>query len=83
MIKREELESPSSCLSKAENEEMVFVLLSRDPAASIAVRAWIEARLAMGKNTSGDAQIQEAQRVVEEMQRQYTKRILGKVGASL
>lgn len=44
MIKSEELANPNSCLNKARNNEMLFVLLARDPAAPAAIRAWIAER---------------------------------------
>ena len=60
MIKRLELSDPTSCLNRAKEDELVFVLLSRDPAAPAAIRAWVAERLQMGKNTVHDAQNQEA-----------------------
>ena len=40
MLKRDELTNPDSCMSRAHDDEMMFVLLGRDPAAAVAVRAW-------------------------------------------
>jgi hypothetical protein len=67
MRKRDELTDQSSCLNKARDEELLFVLLGRDPAAPAAVRAWIEARIWLGKNHDGDPQIAEARRWVESV----------------
>lgn len=50
-----------SCLNRAHSREMLFVLLARDPAAPVAIRAWIEERIRLGKNTPNDSQIREAQ----------------------
>lgn len=61
MRKVDELTNPNSCLSKARSDEWTFVLLGRDRAACIAVRAWIEERIRLGKNTADDPQIQEAE----------------------
>lgn len=60
MIKRDELEDTNSCLSKASDSERLFVLLARDPAAPVAIRAWIAERIRLGKNAPGDDQIREA-----------------------
>ena len=39
---------------------MIFVLLGRDAAAPVAIRAWVAERLRLGKNVATDAQIVEA-----------------------
>lgn len=69
MRKRDELTNPASCMSRAKDDEMTFVLLGRDVAAPVAIRAWIAARIRLGKNAMDDAQIIEAlacARVIEE-----------------
>jgi hypothetical protein len=60
MIKRDEIEYSESCLNKARDDERLFVLLARDPAAPVAIRAWVAERLRLGKNAPGDEQIREA-----------------------
>lgn len=60
MIKRDEIEDTESCLNKAHDGERLFVLLARDPAAPVAIRAWIAERIRLGKNAPGDEQIREA-----------------------
>jgi hypothetical protein len=60
MIKREELTNPSSCMSRANDDEMTFVLLGRDMAAPKAIRAWVAERLRIGQNLPNDPQIVEA-----------------------
>jgi hypothetical protein len=60
MIKRDEIRDPKSCINKARDDEMLFVLLGRDPAASAAIHAWIEERINLGLNLPEDAKIQEA-----------------------
>ena len=60
MIKRDEIEHTESCLNKARDNERLFVLLARDAAAPVAIRAWVAERLRLGKNKLDDAQIREA-----------------------
>ena len=60
MIKRDEIEDTGSCFNKANDGERLFVMLARDPAAPVAIRAWAAERIRLGKNTSDDAQILEA-----------------------
>lgn len=64
MLKRDELTNPASCMSRARDDEMTFVLLGRDLAAPAAVRAWIEERIRIGKNKAGDAQILDAEQCI-------------------
>jgi len=68
MIKREELSNPQSCMSRAKEDEMTFVLLGRDAAAPAAIRAWIKERVRLGKNREGDAQIVEARECADGIQ---------------
>jgi hypothetical protein len=70
MFKKDEVSRPDSCLSKARPEEMIFVLLARDAAAPAAIRAWIEARISLGKNHPADNQILEAESCARMMERQ-------------
>lgn len=67
MLKREELSNPDSCLNRAADSEMLFVLLARDVAAPATVRFWVSERLRLGKNISTDGTIVNALRVAEEM----------------
>lgn len=60
MRKKDELSQEHTCMQHAHAEEMVFVLLSRDEAAPVAIRAWVSERLRLGKNTEADKQIVEA-----------------------
>lgn len=60
MIKSQELTDPNSCMSKAHDDEMTFVLLARDPVAPDVIRNWIDLRIALGKNRPGDPQVLEA-----------------------
>jgi hypothetical protein len=75
MRKKDELSKEHTCMQHAHAEEMVFVLLSRDDAAPVAIRAWVAERLRLGKNTETDVQIVEAlecARVMETEGRLWT-----------
>jgi hypothetical protein len=67
MLKRDELNDPQSCLSRAHDDEMTFVLLARDPAAPVAVRAWLAERVRLGLNRLGDLEINEAEAIASIM----------------
>jgi hypothetical protein len=68
MRKRDELTNPASCMNRAKDDEWTFVLLGRDAAAPVAVRAWIDERIRLGKNTPGDAQIVEAMHWIKSVE---------------
>ncbi len=55
-------------MQHAHDEEMVFVLLSRDAAAPVAIRAWVAERIRLGKNVESDDQIVEAIQCAETME---------------
>jgi hypothetical protein len=67
VIKREELTNLNSCMNRALDDEMTFVLLGRDPAAPVAIRAWAQERIRLGKNTSRDLQITDALETAAKM----------------
>jgi hypothetical protein len=71
MIKREELTNPNSCMSRAKDDEMTFVLLARDVAAPTAIRTWVKLRIGLGKNLPGDEQIIEALLCAGRMEKQW------------
>lgn len=73
MIKREELTNPNSCMSRARDDEMTFVLLGRDAAAPAAIHAWATERIRIGKNTAVDPQIMEALDCAAKMQQAQGK----------
>ena len=68
MRKADELTNPNSCLSRAADDEMTFVLLGRDLAVPLAIRVWCQARILLGKNKPGDAQIIEVLRCAATME---------------
>lgn len=70
MRKRDELTDPASCMSRARDDEMTFVLLGRDTAAPVVIRAWIGERLRLGKNKPDDPQIEEAEQCARTMELQ-------------
>lgn len=69
MIKCVEVSNPLSCLSRAKEDEMIFVLLARDAAAPFAIRQWAQERVRLGKNKADDGQILEALRCADQMER--------------
>lgn len=60
MRKAEELSNPNSCMNRAHESEMTFVLLGRDIAAPATIREWCRLRCWHGKNKPDDEQIREA-----------------------
>lgn len=70
MRRTEELSNSNSCINRALDSEMLFVLLSRDLAAPVAIRAWIKERIRLGLNTFDDAQIAEAKLCASIMERE-------------
>jgi len=60
MRKIQELHDPASCMSRAKDTEMTFVLLGRDLVAPAVIREWCRLRCLHGKNTPQDPQITEA-----------------------
>lgn len=55
-----ELRHRESCLARAGDDEMLFVLLSRDKAAPATIRYWVSERCRTGLNCDNDPQIVEA-----------------------
>lgn len=70
MRKQDELTNPKSCMSKARDDEMTFVLLGRDKAAPEAIRTWVRERIRLGKNRENDPQIIEAIKCADTMERE-------------
>jgi hypothetical protein len=68
MKKRDELNDPTSCINKAYDHELTFVLLARDAAAPDTIRAWVQKRIQLGKNHTIDSQIVEALRTATAME---------------
>lgn len=65
MVKFQEVADPNSCLNKAKDSELVFVLVERDAASPAAIRAWIAERIRLGLNRAGDNKLVEAERTAE------------------
>jgi hypothetical protein len=61
MLKRDEESHPGSCLNKAMPDELIFVLLARDPAACHAVSEWAKKRVELGLNGADDLKIRQAE----------------------
>jgi hypothetical protein len=73
MRKRDELNNPASCMSRASDDEMTFVLLERDDASPNTIRYWITERIRLGKNRPGDAQLLEAEQCARIMEAERAK----------
>ncbi|TQV85223.1 hypothetical protein FKG94_03265 [Exilibacterium tricleocarpae] len=67
MIKIDEVNNPASCLNKANDDELLFVLLERDKAAADTVRYWCQRRIELGLNKPDDKQIIEAMHWVDQV----------------
>lgn len=67
MLKRDEIADPNSCWNKAQDIELLFVLLGRDVAAPDAIRYWAHRRVDIGKNQRDDHQIREALACADRM----------------
>lgn len=75
MKRIDEVSDFNSCLNKASDHEMLFVLRAHDIVAPEIVRAWINARIAAGKNRMEDPQIQEALNIAKVMEDQQKRGI--------
>jgi len=70
MIKSQELTDPNSCMTRAKDDEMTFVLLARDACAPDTIRYWVQHRIRLGKNQVDDPQIKEALACAKTMENQ-------------
>lgn len=70
MKKSDEITLSRSCFNRAGIHERIFVLLARDVAAPVAIRAWVEERLRLGKNKLGDPQVLEALNCADLMEQE-------------
>lgn len=73
MRKKDELSQPRTCMQSAHPKELVFVLLSRDPAAPAAIRAWVAERQRLNKNKETDPKIVEALKCARGMEIEGSK----------
>ena len=73
MRKRDELADPNSCMSKARDDEWLFVLLGRDIAAADTVHFWVRLRVNLGKNRMDDPQIVEALEWVKAVRAEHER----------
>jgi hypothetical protein len=72
MYKYEEMAQPDSCFNRAMRYERMFVLLGRDDCAPAAIRAWVRARIELGKNRPNDPQIVDALDCAAAMELEYS-----------
>lgn len=77
MQKQHELSNPDSCMSRAKDDEPVFVLLGRDLAAPDTVRYWADRRVELDKNRPDDPQILSAHKDARAMERFRSLQVLG------
>ena len=70
MNKIENMEDPDSCLSKADDQEEIFILLARDPAAQVTINKWASMRVTLGLNQHNDPQIVSALACAARMEAQ-------------
>jgi hypothetical protein len=68
--KNQEALNPNSCLNRAYENEMLFILMGRDPAAPVAIRAWIAERIRLLRNRPTDQQIIDAVACAEIMEKE-------------
>jgi hypothetical protein len=68
MRKLDEIGIPTSCLNKAKDRELLFVLIGRDAAAPHTIREWALERIRRGLNKRTDQQIKEALAIADQMQ---------------
>ena len=69
MIKSEELSNPNSCLNKAKDDEILFVVLDRDLSFADTIRYWIGKRIELGLNQPGDSKLVEAEETAQKVLR--------------
>lgn len=67
MRKRDELSNPNSCLNKAREDEVLFVLIARDEDAPGTIRDWIKRKVARGRQPD-DPKLLEAEQCAREME---------------
>lgn len=70
MRKRDELTNPNSCLNKAGDDDMIFVLIPSDEDAPDTIRDWVRRRIRRGKNQPGDPKMVEALENAATMERE-------------
>lgn len=72
MRKRDELADPKSCLNKARDDERIFVLLGRDPAAPAVIRAWARERVRLRVDALDSPKIIEALELARVIEAELT-----------
>lgn len=68
MYKTSEKNAEYSCWNRALAYELIFVILERDAAAPVAIRAWVSERIRLGLNAPNDAQLIEAENLAVKME---------------
>lgn len=67
MIKANEVSNPNSCLNKAHEKELIFVIREADAAAADTIAFWIKRRMELGLNDEGDDKLYEAKKWIEQV----------------
>jgi hypothetical protein len=70
MKKCDELSDPNSCLNRAADDEIIFVLRAHDVAFSDTLRSWVNLRIVLKKNSYRDAQVVEALATADQVERE-------------
>lgn len=76
MRKSEELSNPRSCLNRAKDDEILFVLLGRDKDTPGTIRDWVARRVKKGKNEITDPEILEALATAEYLEEESYMRAI-------
>ncbi len=67
MIKRDEVRRPDSCLNRAREDEIVFVLLGRDMTTPITILKWAMERIKISKSAVDSDEIKDAVRMADTL----------------
>lgn len=76
MTKIDEVSSFESCLNKAKDNEMLFVLRAHDITAPIVIRHWVDERIRLGKNKVGDPELVDALKCAAIMEDQRNRGVV-------
>lgn len=74
MTKSNERGNPQSCWNKANEHEIMFILLDRDTSAPATIRFWCKERISQGLNSSYDSQIDSAMAIADRIERLQANR---------
>jgi len=75
MTKNQELDNATSCLSRSQGDEPIFVLCARDEIAPFTVRDWVERAEMRGVNAEKIADAIRLAEQMEQWQRDHGKKL--------